>query len=100
MTASVALMTSIVAQAQVDKAKRDLLRTTVLAPIPGIVTNVDALQVGAAPAVADPSVEGLTAELPHAADRFSTTGTKKRKRRYRTGRHPHMTATAVSSRSR
>src|SRR5712671_5464629 len=34
------------AQAQVDKAKRDLLRTTVLAPIPGIVTNVDALQVG------------------------------------------------------
>jgi membrane fusion protein (multidrug efflux system) len=36
----------LVAQAQVDKAKRDLLRTTVLAPIPGIVTNVDALQVG------------------------------------------------------
>src|SRR5258708_19024528 len=36
----------LAAQAQVDKAKRDLLRTTVLAPIPGIVTNVDALQVG------------------------------------------------------
>ena len=34
------------AKAQVDKAKRDLTRTTVLAPIPGIVTNVDALQVG------------------------------------------------------
>ncbi len=34
------------AQAQVDKARRDLTRTTVLAPIPGIVTNVDALQVG------------------------------------------------------
>jgi membrane fusion protein (multidrug efflux system) len=36
----------LAAQAQVDKAKRDLARTTVLAPIPGIVTNVDALQVG------------------------------------------------------
>jgi membrane fusion protein (multidrug efflux system) len=36
----------LAAQAQVDKARRDLLRTTVLAPIPGIVTNVDALQVG------------------------------------------------------
>ena len=36
----------LAAQAQVDKAKRDLTRTTVLAPIPGIVTNVDALQVG------------------------------------------------------
>jgi len=34
------------AKAQVDKAQRDLRRTTVLAPIPGIVTNVDALQVG------------------------------------------------------
>lgn len=34
------------AQAQVDKAKRDLVRTTVLASLPGIVTNVDALQVG------------------------------------------------------
>ncbi len=33
-------------KAQVDKAQRDLRRTTVLAPIPGIVTNVDALQVG------------------------------------------------------
>jgi len=36
----------LAAQAQVDKAKRDLTRTTVLAPIPGIVTNVDSLQVG------------------------------------------------------
>jgi membrane fusion protein (multidrug efflux system) len=36
----------LAAQAQVDKAKRDLTRTTVVAPIPGIVTNVDALQVG------------------------------------------------------
>jgi membrane fusion protein (multidrug efflux system) len=36
----------LAAQAQVDKARRDLLRTTVLAPIPGVVTNVDALQVG------------------------------------------------------
>ena len=36
----------LAAQAQVDKARRDLTRTTVLAPIPGIVTNVDALQVG------------------------------------------------------
>ncbi len=36
----------LAAQAQVDKTKRDLTRTTVLAPIPGIVTNVDALQVG------------------------------------------------------
>ncbi len=36
----------LASQAQVDKAKRDLTRTTVLAPIPGIVTNVDALQVG------------------------------------------------------
>ena len=38
--------TYLAAQAQVDKARRDLTRTTVLAPIPGIVTNVDALQVG------------------------------------------------------
>jgi membrane fusion protein (multidrug efflux system) len=36
----------LAAQAQVDKAQRDLRRTTVLAPIPGIVTNVDALQIG------------------------------------------------------
>jgi len=36
----------LAAKAQVDKAERDLRRTTVLAPIPGIVTNVDALQVG------------------------------------------------------
>jgi membrane fusion protein (multidrug efflux system) len=36
----------LAALAQVDKARRDLARTTVLAPIPGIVTNVDALQVG------------------------------------------------------
>lgn len=36
----------LAAQAQVDKARRDLTRTSVLAPIPGIVTNVDALQVG------------------------------------------------------
>ena len=36
----------LAAQAQVDKARRDLSRTTVLAPMPGIVTNVDALQVG------------------------------------------------------
>jgi membrane fusion protein, multidrug efflux system len=34
------------AKAQVDKARRDLRRTTVVAPIPGVVTNVDALQVG------------------------------------------------------
>jgi membrane fusion protein (multidrug efflux system) len=38
--------TYLAAKAQVDKAQRDLRRTTVLAPIPGIVTNVDALQVG------------------------------------------------------
>jgi len=38
--------TFLAAQAQVDKAKRDLKRTIVLAPIAGIVTNVDALQVG------------------------------------------------------
>src|SRR5689334_11962775 len=38
--------TYLAAQAQVDKARRDLNRTTVTAPIPGIVTNVDALQVG------------------------------------------------------
>jgi membrane fusion protein (multidrug efflux system) len=36
----------LAAQAQVDKARRDLARTTVQAPMPGIVTNVDALQVG------------------------------------------------------
>lgn len=36
----------LAAQSQVDKARRDLTRTTVVAPIPGIVTNVDALQVG------------------------------------------------------
>ena len=36
----------LAAKAQVDKVQRDLRRTTVLAPIPGIVTNVDALQVG------------------------------------------------------
>ena len=35
------------AQAQVDKAKRDLARTVVTAPFPGVATNVDALQVGA-----------------------------------------------------
>ena len=34
------------AKAAVDKARRDLDRTTVTAPLPGIVTNVDALQVG------------------------------------------------------
>jgi len=34
------------AQAQVEKAKRDLGHTTVAAPMDGIVTNVDALQVG------------------------------------------------------
>jgi membrane fusion protein (multidrug efflux system) len=34
------------AQAQVDKARRDLRRTTVEAPMAGIVTNVDALQIG------------------------------------------------------
>jgi len=33
-------------QADVDKAKRDLARATVRAPMPGIVTNVNALQVG------------------------------------------------------
>lgn len=38
--------TYLAAQAQVDKAKRDLKRTTVVAPISGIVTNVDALQIG------------------------------------------------------
>lgn len=36
----------LAARAQVDKARRDLTRTTVVASIPGIVTNVDALQVG------------------------------------------------------
>lgn len=34
------------AQAQVDKAARDLRRTVVKASMPGIVANVDALQVG------------------------------------------------------
>jgi membrane fusion protein (multidrug efflux system) len=34
-------------QAQVDKAKRDLARTVVTAPMAGVATNVDALQVGA-----------------------------------------------------
>ena len=34
------------AKAQVDKARRDLTRTTVVAPMPGIVTNVDALLPG------------------------------------------------------
>jgi membrane fusion protein (multidrug efflux system) len=34
------------AQAQVEKAKRDLSRTAVLAPVDGVATNVDALQVG------------------------------------------------------
>jgi membrane fusion protein, multidrug efflux system len=33
-------------QASVDKAKRDLARTTVHSPMAGIVTNVNALQVG------------------------------------------------------
>lgn len=33
--------TYLAAQAQVDKAKRDLKRTTVVAPISGIVTNVE-----------------------------------------------------------
>lgn len=36
----------LAAQAQVDRARRDLAHTTVMASIPGIVTNVDALQVG------------------------------------------------------
>ena len=36
----------LAAQAQVDKARRDLNHTTVVAPMPGIVTNVDALQLG------------------------------------------------------
>lgn len=36
----------LAAKAQVDQAKRDLERTTVHAPFPGIVTNVEALQVG------------------------------------------------------
>ncbi|TAJ86912.1 MAG: HlyD family secretion protein [Reyranella sp.] len=36
----------LAAQAQVDKARRDLTRTTVVAPMPGIVTNVDALLPG------------------------------------------------------
>lgn len=35
------------AQAQIDKAKRDLARTVVRAPFAGIVTNVSALQIGA-----------------------------------------------------
>lgn len=38
--------TYLAAQAQVDKARRDLSRTTVTASLPGVVTNVDALQVG------------------------------------------------------
>lgn len=35
------------AQAQIDKAKRDVTRTVVRAPFAGIVTNVSALQIGA-----------------------------------------------------
>jgi membrane fusion protein (multidrug efflux system) len=38
--------TYLAAKALVDKAERDLRRTTVVAPMPGIVTNVEALQVG------------------------------------------------------
>jgi membrane fusion protein (multidrug efflux system) len=38
--------TYLAAQAQVDKAQRDLRRTTIVAPLPGIVTNVESLQVG------------------------------------------------------
>jgi membrane fusion protein, multidrug efflux system len=34
------------AKAQVDKAERDLRRTIVRAPVDGVVTNVDALQLG------------------------------------------------------
>lgn len=36
----------LAAKAQVDKARRDLSHTTVVAPMPGIVTNVDALLPG------------------------------------------------------
>ena len=36
----------LAAKAQVDKARRDLDHTTVMAPMPGIVTNVDALLPG------------------------------------------------------
>lgn len=36
----------LAAQAQIDKARRDLNHTTVVAPMPGIVTNVDALLPG------------------------------------------------------
>ncbi|HQS14217.1 HlyD family secretion protein [Reyranella sp.] len=36
----------LAAKAQVDRARRDLNRTTVVAPMPGIVTNVDALLPG------------------------------------------------------
>ena len=36
----------LAAQAQVDKARRDLKHTVVVAPMPGIVTNVDALLPG------------------------------------------------------
>jgi membrane fusion protein, multidrug efflux system len=36
----------LLAQAQVEKAERDLRRTVVVAPMPAIVTNVDKLQVG------------------------------------------------------
>ena len=36
----------LAAKAQVDRARRDLTRTTVVAPMPGIVTNVDALLPG------------------------------------------------------
>jgi membrane fusion protein (multidrug efflux system) len=38
--------TWLAAKAQVDKAERDLRRTVVRAPMAGIVTNVEALQVG------------------------------------------------------
>ena len=38
--------TYLTAKAQVDKAERDLRRTVVHAPSAGIVTNVEALQVG------------------------------------------------------
>lgn len=36
----------LAAQAQVDKARRDLKHTVVVAPMPGVVTNVDALLPG------------------------------------------------------
>ncbi|MFO1080733.1 MAG: HlyD family secretion protein [Reyranellaceae bacterium] len=51
------------AQAKVDKARRDLRRTTVTAPSAGIVTNVEALQVGEYLPAAQPAFSLVSNEV-------------------------------------